>query len=57
MPDVIHRFFPRISSVDMMFRILYGLVGLSAIYQVFQWRAIAKRWEYTLPGRFSKSAA
>ena len=25
-------------------RIVYGLVGLSAIYQAIQWKAIQRRW-------------
>ena len=25
-------------------KIVYGLVGLSAIYQAFQWKAIQRRW-------------
>jgi len=25
-------------------RIIYGLVGLSALYQIFQWKAIQCRW-------------
>ena len=26
-------------------RILYSLVGISALYEVVQWRAIQRRWE------------
>ena len=31
-------------SGAMISRIVYVLVGLSAIYQAFQWRAIQRRW-------------
>ena len=27
-----------------MARLIYGLVGLSAVYQIFQWKAIQTRW-------------
>lgn len=26
-------------------RLIYCLVGLSALYQIFQWKAIQKRWK------------
>jgi uncharacterized membrane protein YuzA (DUF378 family) len=31
-------------------RLVYGLVGLAAIYQGFQWKAIQRRW-VTVPAR------
>ena len=37
-------------------RIIYGVVGICALYELIQWRAIAKRWGCTLPG-FTHSAA
>jgi uncharacterized protein len=45
-----------LNLVDLIFgglpyasRIIYSLVALGALYQVFQWRAIARRWECTIP--------
>lgn len=26
-------------------RLIYSLVGISALYQIFQWKAIQKRWK------------
>jgi len=37
-------------GVPYLSRIIYSLVGLSALYQAFQWKAIAKRWGCTVPG-------
>jgi len=31
-------------SMSMLSRIVYILVGLSAIYQALQWKAIQRRW-------------
>ena len=31
------------SGADLS-RVVYGLVGLSAIYQAMQWKAIQRRW-------------
>ena len=37
-------------------RIVYAVVGLCGLYELFQWKAIARRWGCTLPG-FGQSAA
>jgi uncharacterized membrane protein YuzA (DUF378 family) len=37
-------------SVPYLSRILYGIVGLCALYQAFQWRIIARRWGCEVPG-------
>ncbi|NIP29768.1 MAG: DUF378 domain-containing protein [Candidatus Dadabacteria bacterium] len=29
----------------LLSRVIYGLVGLSAIYQAVQWKAIQRRWD------------
>ncbi len=31
-------------------RIIYTVVGLSALYQAFQWKAIQRRWGLALAG-------
>jgi uncharacterized membrane protein YuzA (DUF378 family) len=31
-------------NMSLVSRLVYGLVGLSAIYQALQWRAIQRRW-------------
>jgi uncharacterized membrane protein YuzA (DUF378 family) len=43
-------------TVPYLSRILYGIVGLCAVYQAFQWRVIARRWGCEAPG-FLGSAA
>ncbi len=32
-------------SMSILSRIVYGLVGLSAVYQVITWKAIQHRWQ------------
>ena len=32
-------------SMSIFSRIIYGIVGLCAVYQMFMWRAIQRRWE------------
>ena len=34
-------------GMEFVGRIIYGLVGLSALYQAFQWKAIQRRWGCT----------
>jgi uncharacterized membrane protein YuzA (DUF378 family) len=31
-------------QMQALMRIIYVLVGLAAVYQIFQWKAIQKRW-------------
>lgn len=32
-------------AMSPMSRVIYGLVGISALYEIFMWRAIQRRWE------------
>lgn len=32
-------------SMSIVSRIIYGIVGICAVYQIFMWRAIQRRWE------------
>ena len=34
-----------LGSMDMLARIVFVIVGLAALYQIFQWKAIQKRWK------------
>ena len=34
-----------LGSVPVLARIVFVIVGLAAIYQIFQWKAIQKRWK------------
>lgn len=34
----------RFGEVSMLSAIVYGLVGLSGLYQVVSWKAIQRRW-------------
>ncbi|MFZ7128478.1 MAG: DUF378 domain-containing protein [Desulfobacterales bacterium] len=41
-----------------MSRVVYALVGLSAVYEIVMWRAIQRRWECkTWPESAEKAAA
>lgn len=40
---------------SMAGRILYGFVGLCAVYQAVQFKAIARRWNCALPELFQPS--
>jgi uncharacterized protein len=31
-------------KLPILEKLIYGLVGLAAIYQIFQWKAIQNRW-------------
>lgn len=31
-------------SFPIVERMIYGVVGLAALYQIFQWKAIQRRW-------------
>lgn len=31
-------------TLSILSRIIYILVGIAALYQIFQWKAIQKRW-------------
>ena len=31
---------------SMLSRVIYTIVGLSAIYQAFAWKAMVRRWSY-----------
>jgi hypothetical protein len=33
------------SQLPILARIIYGVVGLAAIYQIVQWKAIQNRWK------------
>lgn len=33
-----------LGSIPFLQRIIYIVVGLAAVYQIFQWKAIQKRW-------------
>lgn len=33
-------------TASILSRIVYGLVGLSAVYQALQWKAIQYRWQH-----------
>ena len=33
-----------LGDVTMLSRLVYSVVGLCALYQVFQWKAIQRRW-------------
>ncbi|MGE5838645.1 MAG: DUF378 domain-containing protein [Deltaproteobacteria bacterium] len=37
-------------------RIFYGVVGICALYQAFQWRVIARRWGCEVPSFFGSAA-
>ena len=39
--DLVAALFGDLSGVS---RLVYGLVGLAAVYQGFQWKAIQRRW-------------
>lgn len=30
--------------LSIISRVIYGIVGLAALYQILQWKAIQKRW-------------
>ncbi len=34
-----------LGSMDVLARIIFTIVGLAALYQIFQWKAIQKRWK------------
>ncbi len=34
-----------LGSMDILARIVFAIVGLAALYQIFQWKAIQKRWK------------
>jgi uncharacterized membrane protein YuzA (DUF378 family) len=34
-------------TATILSRIVYGLVGLSAVYQALQWKAIQLRWRHS----------
>ncbi len=36
-------------EMTMLSRMVYGLVGLSALFQAFQWKAIQQRWAGRTP--------
>ncbi|MEJ2688676.1 MAG: DUF378 domain-containing protein [Deltaproteobacteria bacterium] len=36
------------AEVDIWARIIFLLIGLSALYEIFEFRAIARRWNCTL---------
>ncbi len=40
-------------SMSLMSRIIYALVGISALYEVVMWKSIQQRWECA--GLFSKA--
>ncbi len=40
--DLIATIFGHMSALT---RLIYCVVGLSALYQIFQWKAIQKRWK------------
>ena len=40
--DLVATIFGKLSGLS---RLIYGIVGLSAVYQIFQWKAIQKRWK------------
>ena len=40
--DLVATIFGKMSGLS---RLIYGIVGLSAVYQIFQWKAIQKRWK------------
>ena len=41
-----------------MSRVVYSLVGLAALYEIFMWRSIQRRWECTpWPKSTDKAAA
>ena len=39
--DLVEYIFGHLSIAS---RLVYGLVGLAALYQIFQWKAIQNRW-------------
>ena len=39
--DLVARLF---GDMTLLSRVVYSLVGLSAVYQALQWKAIQKRW-------------
>jgi len=40
--DLIAAIFGHMSALT---RLIYCIIGLSALYQIFQWKAIQKRWK------------
>ncbi len=34
-----------LGSMDVLARIVFVIVGLAALYQIIQWKAIQKRWK------------
>lgn len=40
--DLVGEIFGHMSSFS---RLIYGIVGLCALYQILQWKAIQKRWK------------
>jgi uncharacterized protein len=34
-------------QIPIIVKVIYGLVGLAALYQIFQWKAIQNRWKYS----------
>ncbi len=34
-----------LGSMDVLARIIFTIVGLAALYQIIQWKAIQKRWK------------
>ncbi|MBM3207234.1 MAG: DUF378 domain-containing protein [Chlamydiae bacterium] len=40
--DLVATIFGKMSALS---RLIYAVVGLSAVYQIFQWKAIQKRWK------------
>jgi uncharacterized membrane protein YuzA (DUF378 family) len=51
--DLVHSV---VGSAHYLGRILYALVGFCALYQIFQWKVIVRRWGCQIP-RFQHSAA
>jgi uncharacterized membrane protein YuzA (DUF378 family) len=40
--DLVATIFGNMSALS---RVVYGLVGLAAVFQAFSWKAIQRRWE------------
>lgn len=45
------------SSLPVISRIIYAFVGLSALYEIFQWKAIQRRWNCTWSPQVEHGAA